>query len=211
MSFDAGNPKTNESPALFPAENHRNMSRLQTMFSEDHQFNTSPASNDGWHKIVHWVQQSGLIDPLNPSAAAPDNTGGPPIAWEQLDAYSVARPWFRDANAGNIISMGAFNEIQVNAFSVTAAEQNLVTPPDNTYGEIYYAATSSGVIGRGSYWKVGGVCFSCSLIRQISFLGAQTPGSYVFGSATPNAAIIVRLNASSGTNSGNFRILYRYI
>lgn len=210
MTFNAGKPSSGESPALFPAENQANMSRLQTMFSEDHQFNTTAASNDGWHKILHWVQQSGLIDPLNPSAAAPNNTGGPPIAWEQLDAYSVARPWFRDANAGNVISMGAFNEIR-GTIALTTTAVVVVTPPANTFGMIYLWNPATGVAGFGYY-----IMDTADTANLIAFSASQPNVTPVVIAGTTIATPLTG-KIYAATTSGTFdatydyRVLYRYI
>jgi hypothetical protein len=58
MTFDASVPLNSDSPALFPAQNQDNMSRLQTIISADHQFNLSAAANDGYHNLIHLTQQA---------------------------------------------------------------------------------------------------------------------------------------------------------
>lgn len=213
MSFDPANPKQNESPALFPAENHRNMGRLQTMFNADHQFNDTAATNDGWHKVVHWIQQgSDPIDPLNPTAAAPTNVGGPAISWEQQDAYSVDRVWLRQQNNGNVTGIDGFNEIRVNNFSVPITEGALVTPPDNTYGEIYYTLDALGGVGRGTYWKQGGLVYDSALVQQFRKTGSPGVGPVSFGNNPLVPVAYITVNSTSGvTFLASFRIIYRYI
>lgn len=205
MSFDPSNPKNAESPALFPAENRRNMTRLQTLFEADHQFNDAAATNDGWHKIIHWIQQgSNPIDPLSPLTDAPSNAGGPPISWYQPDTYGVDRLWLRQKDGGNVTGTDGFNEIRINNFSVTTAQQDLVNPPDNTYGEIY---TSFGV-ARGFYWKKAGICRSFTLSRN-NFFSPEPPtitfGTVIIGTS-PNIIVLGSSNVSA-----DFRIIYRYI
>lgn len=213
MSFDPTNPKNAESPALFPAENRRNMLRLQTLFNADHQFNDPPATNDGWHKIVHWIQQgSNPIDPLNPTADAPSNAGGPPISWEQPDTYNVDRVWLRQNNGGNVTGIDGFNEIRVNNFMVPIVETALVTPPDNTYGDIYYTTDAIGQVGRGTYWKSGGNCYSVSLIIQSRKSGGIGPGACAFGGDPFIPQPYITVNSAGGvTFAASFRIIYRYI
>jgi hypothetical protein len=58
MPFDAAVPLNSDSPAIFPAQNQTNMSRLQTIISADHQFNLSAAANDGYHNLIHLTQQA---------------------------------------------------------------------------------------------------------------------------------------------------------
>lgn len=209
MTFNPANPPNAESPALFPAENRTNMLRLQTLFGQDHQFNNSAATNDGWHKIVHWVEQSGLIDPLDPTLAAPSNAGGPCITWEQQDTYNVPRPWFRLPNGGNVISMMGFSEIRVDNFSVNTVPQVLIVPPDNTYGDIYFT-TALGGIGRGSYWKQTN-CYAQAIVTKFS--PSVNAGAIVYFSnnnvilPSPNLYVF----RETGTLLTSFRIIYRYI
>jgi hypothetical protein len=58
MTFDASVPLNSDSPAIFPAQNQTNMSRLQTIVGADHQFNLSAAANDGYHNLIHLTQQA---------------------------------------------------------------------------------------------------------------------------------------------------------
>lgn len=58
MTFDPAVPLNSDSPSTFPAKNQINMTRLQTILGADHQFNLSPAADDGYHNIVHMTQQA---------------------------------------------------------------------------------------------------------------------------------------------------------
>lgn len=64
MTFNPTVPLNNDSPAIFPAQNQANMSRLQTLLGADHQFNLSAAADDGYHNLVH-------LTPQAPSGALP--------------------------------------------------------------------------------------------------------------------------------------------
>lgn len=189
------------------------MAQLQKIVEQDHQFNDPPTPNDGWHKVIHWVQQgSSPINPLNPNANAPDNTGGPAISWEQQDDYGVDRAWLRQNNFGNVSGIDGFNEIRVNNFSVPITEGALVTPPDNTYGEIYYTLDAFGGIGRGSYWKLAGNCYAVSIAIQSRKTGTIGPGAVSFGDNPLVPQTYITVNSTAGvTFLASFRIIYRYI
>jgi hypothetical protein len=209
MTFNPANPPNAESPALFPAENRTNMSRLQTLFGADHQFNATAATNDGWHTIVHWVEQSTLIDPLSPATNAPSNTGGPCITWEQQDVYNVPRPWFRLPNGGNVTSMMGFSEIRVLNKTITGLNVTIVTPPDNTFGEIYvYIPATNQFAAKGSYVKSAGVC------RAFAFPFIVPPATVQVGQI---AFVFTGGDISASVNSGgsfgpaNYYITYRYL
>jgi len=59
MSFNPAVPLNSDSPSIFPAQNQINMTRLQTLLGEDHQFNlTATVNSDGYHKIIHMTQQA---------------------------------------------------------------------------------------------------------------------------------------------------------
>ena len=208
MTFNPANPANAESPSLFPAENRANMSRLKALFGADHQFNDTVATNDGWHNIVHWVEQGSLIDPLNPTATAPASASSC-NTWEQQDSYNVPRVWFRQPSDGNLISMIGFTEVRVDNFTVTTTPQVLVTLPDNTFGEIY-ATTSSGGIARGSFWKQTN-CYAQAIPMQFS--PSAPIGALMFFSnnnvIAPSPDLYVFRQTGSVITS--FRILYRYI
>lgn len=210
MTFNPAAPSNSQSPAVFPAQNRANMLRLEQMFEQDHQFNTTAQTNDGWHKIVHWVQQSGQLDPLNPGATSPSNVGGPPITWEQEDVYSVPRVWLRSENGGNVQSMTGETEIRVNGFQVTQAEKSLVIPPDNSFGTIYYQG------GMGYYWKVGGLVYDLAIITQFQrFNDKDLLRPLVAFGTNPlirQGYITVFLgNPADPNRTLDFRILYRYL
>ena len=222
MSFNPAKPSNTESPALFPAENRANMSRLQTMFGEDHQFNLSPADNDGFHKILHLIDQGpGTIDPgvADPTVTAPDNTGEPAIAWEQTDVYGNNIPWFRRANAGVMTSMLGFNEIHRDGFTISSGAVLFDTPPDNTYGEIYWWVNGSGTTlygllsGKGFYVKSGGVCgaYAESPSPTIAIGNNPNSGLAIYSDSLLGAANLYAAFPSGITQIVNFRILYRYI
>ncbi len=58
MTFNPSVPLNSDSPSIFPSQNQTNMSRLQTLLGADHQFNTTAATNDGYHNIVHLTAQA---------------------------------------------------------------------------------------------------------------------------------------------------------
>jgi len=57
-TYNASVPQSSDSPSIFPAQGQANFGRLLTVFGVDHQFNLSAATNDGWHKVVHLIQQA---------------------------------------------------------------------------------------------------------------------------------------------------------
>lgn len=70
MSYNTNVPDTSQSPANFPGQAATNWSRLKTLINADHQFNDSAAANDGYHKVVHWVNQSGAFGDNTPAPIA---------------------------------------------------------------------------------------------------------------------------------------------
>lgn len=188
------------------------MARLQRMIEEDHQFNDAPAQNDGWHKIVHWVQESGQLNPLNPGATAPSNVGGPPITWEQEDVYGVPRAWLREANGFLVHSMIGYTEIRVDSFNVTPVPQSLVTPPDDSYGEIICIQSVDNRVSRGFYQKTGGVVRDMSYQMAFNGVGAPSIGIVGFGAPLLPLSGDIQVSSTSGGNiTCDFRILYRYL
>lgn len=65
MTFDASKPASNQSPSLAPNQIQTNWLRLQTLISGDHLFNASADTNDGYHKIIHWVTQGSAPPAIN--------------------------------------------------------------------------------------------------------------------------------------------------
>lgn len=68
MTFNPSIPLTGDSPGIFPAQSQANFTRLQTIIEQDHQFNNTAETNDGWHNIVHLTAQA-------PVAAGPPAAG----------------------------------------------------------------------------------------------------------------------------------------
>lgn len=64
MTFNPAVPLAGDSPAVFPAQNSTNFTRLQTLLGADHQFNNTAAANDGYHNLVHLTQQAPASSPL---------------------------------------------------------------------------------------------------------------------------------------------------
>ena len=70
MTFNPNLPLASDKLRVFPGDiTTNNWPRLQTIISADHQFNNSAAANDGWHKVIHMIEQGS-----DPTTAA--NTGG---------------------------------------------------------------------------------------------------------------------------------------
>lgn len=205
MSFNPAKPANNESPALFPAENRANMARLETLISEDHQFNNPPTTNDGWHKIVHWIQQgTSGIDPLDPATNAPDNSGGPPISWEQLDSYNVPRAWLRAANNGNLQSM--CGEIEVRGQTTLSTGLALcVTPPENTIGTFLIYNSDLGIIQFAYYVNEAGAFAINTTVNDTA-----NP-KLVAVAASLSGGITGRVIDSAYDGIYTWRLFYRYI
>lgn len=58
MSFDNLIPLQANSPGIFPNQCQVNMTRLKTIVDADHQFNNSPAANDGFHTLIRMIPQA---------------------------------------------------------------------------------------------------------------------------------------------------------
>lgn len=69
MTWSASIPDGASSPSLFPTEAQTNWSRLQSIITADHLFSTSSSSDQGYHKIVHWVNQGGDLGDNSPAPA----------------------------------------------------------------------------------------------------------------------------------------------
>jgi hypothetical protein len=205
MTFDPAQPFSNQSPANFPNANHANMNRLQTLFGTDHQFNDTAASNDGWHTIIQWLQQgTGPIDPLDPSAAAPANTGGPAIAWEQQDIYNTPRPWFRLPNNGNLISMSG--EIEVRGVTnILATPVLCVTPPANTIGT-FRIYSNTFLTSQFAYYSNDAGNFSLNTTIN----GTATPTTINVAS-DGSGGITARVVNSAQVGNCTWRLFYRYL
>lgn len=58
MTWSASIPNASQSPGLFPAQAQDNWGRLQAIITADHLFSTSTSSDEGYHKVVHWINQA---------------------------------------------------------------------------------------------------------------------------------------------------------
>lgn len=67
MTWSASIPNASASPASFPTQAQTNWSRLQAIITADHLFSTSSSSDQGYHKIVHWVNQGGDLGDNSPA------------------------------------------------------------------------------------------------------------------------------------------------
>lgn len=70
MTWNSNKPSASESPSLAPTQIQTNWSRLQLMIQSDHVFNSVADTDDGWHKIVNFVNQGGDIGDGTPTPAA---------------------------------------------------------------------------------------------------------------------------------------------
>lgn len=71
MTFNENTPHPSDKLRVFPGDVTTNMwPRLKTMINADHQFNNSAASNDGYHKVSRWVNQSGALGDNTPANIA---------------------------------------------------------------------------------------------------------------------------------------------
>lgn len=62
MTYNPNLPQASDKIRNFPADvTTNNWPRLQTIVSADHQFNLAAATNDGYHKIIHFVNQAGAF------------------------------------------------------------------------------------------------------------------------------------------------------
>lgn len=60
MTYNPNIPLPADKLRNFPGDiTTNNWPRLQTLIGADHQFNTSAAANDGYHKVIHFVNQGG--------------------------------------------------------------------------------------------------------------------------------------------------------
>lgn len=68
MTFNPNTPQASDKIRNFPADVTTNQwPRLQTIIAADHQFNASAASNDGYHKIIRFVNQAGAFGDGTPA------------------------------------------------------------------------------------------------------------------------------------------------
>ena len=70
MTWNANKPASNESPSLAPQQIRNNWLRLQNILTQDHNFTTATASDQGWHKIVHHINQTGDMGDNTPLPVA---------------------------------------------------------------------------------------------------------------------------------------------
>ena len=191
------------------------MAQMQKIIQSDHQFNFTAADNDGFHKTVHWINQgSNAIDPAatDPAINAP-TSGTNPITWEQQDVYGKSRPWFRQPSSGNMTSMMGFNEIQRDAVPINNSAFVFVTPPDETYGEIWWYVPATGtanyglVSGKAFYVKSAGVC-GCTVENANT---VPTTTMVIGTSGNAGAGNLFAYFSSGGPYNVTFRILYRYL
>lgn len=70
MTYSTNVPNANQSPGSFPAQASTNWTRLKALIGGDHLFNNTSDTDDGYHKVVHWVNQSGALGDNDPAPVA---------------------------------------------------------------------------------------------------------------------------------------------
>lgn len=156
MTFNRDFPFANESPGLFPNENHGNMGRLEDIFTSDHVFNTTSAANDGYHKIIHHETQPGSIAQNNadPSPAAIPNVGqqySKIFNGDVVDVFNSARDGGLAPDRIREVMMSDY--ILSGTFTTSFAGYDVVTStqlPLGSWGQVmvYTSVNAGGFIAR---------------------------------------------------------------
>jgi hypothetical protein len=95
MTYTNTLPLTTDKIRNFPGDVSTNQwPRINTVVSADHQFNASAATNDGYHKVVHWIRQAGAFNDGTPAASALNNIG---LTYTKRQSNGAATPTYREA------------------------------------------------------------------------------------------------------------------
>lgn len=130
MTYTDNLPLSTDKIRNFPGDVSTNeWPRLRALITADHQFNNAAASNDGYHKIVHWIRQAGTFNDGTPAAAPIDNTG---LTYTKRQSDGAATPTYREAlffknGTPSAADDGSVIETQITACPIRA----MVTFPGN--------------------------------------------------------------------------------
>lgn len=185
MTFSATVPLSSDSPAIFPAQNQTNMSRLKTIMSADHQFNNTATANDGYHNLVHLTVQAPSLSLPNTGRMYVKSTGGLIQLFYMDDAgreYQVTPGVIAAVNFNGLGGIGLAQTIR-SAYNVTSVSRESTTnygitfgpslPPNANYiVSVTGMSSTNNTITAGAV--IGSVTYSASVTTGFVRVGFNT-------------------------------------
>lgn len=169
----------------------------------DHFWNVS-SDNDGRHRFI----QSPAFT-VGGSPADPDiGTGMDSVTYTKT-SNGTAQGFFR--NSANIYQY--IPNYLTGTHAVTSSITNMVTVPDNTYGEIFMYRTGSGNNrGQTGFFKAqGGICNSWSHAINNDSGGNDSRGfALLFSNGSQSSGLNIRVKRNGGSNANwTYIVTYR--
>lgn len=204
MVWNSTSPDGTKSVKQNTTPMQQNTTYTETTMNNDHYWNIG-TNEDGHHKSVQMKE-------FNTSATgAPDDA---PIATGMDAAF-----YLREVSADDSRIQGFFRNAQgiyqfvpcflTGSHAVTGSYTNMVTVPDNTYGQIWVIKQDSSVdFGYGNFKAAGGVC---QAYCDGQFLAGATDITkpFRFGNGVNASGLNVRIRTSTAaTGSYEYRIIY---
>ena len=182
MTWSASIPNAGESPALFPAQAQTNWARLNAIITADHLFSTTSSSDQGYHKIVHWVNQGGDLG---------DNSPAPSTGVGQLYTKTVT-------TTGNVSSTAGASEhicFQPGTGGGALQESSITACPLRA-AVSFQGRTSAGAV-------------TINFAHNVSSVTRNSTGSYTINFTTnmPSIYYIPQITASRTTNENPSTII----
>ena len=200
MTFNPTVPLNSDSPAIFPAQNQTNMSRLQTIVGADHQFNLSAATNDGYHTLVHMIPQA-------PTGALAG------IGRLYVKAFGgVIQLYYMD-DAGTEYAITPSDTILSGTVNIVASSTfyTIATIPPDVFGEIF--------LWKGRFIQTGNFVSDGTVVNGYSYAQKYVSGSGASailqlgfdGTGASGLDLRVENNGSGSGFNGiwNYKIFYR--
>ncbi len=193
MSYNTNIPNATQSPSVFPGQATTNWTRLKTLVNADHQFNDSAAANDGYHKVVRWVNQAGALY---------DNTPTPIAGVGQLYTKSVTT------------SAGTTEELCYHQGTGGAASNEVCLSllPIRAYANFDGRGTN-GVATLNSSFNITSITRTAAGFYTIVFPTAMPSSNYIIfiNGVPPAAGVLVGSVATGGLLTNNLVINFAQI
>jgi len=179
----------------------QNTTYTETTMNNDHFWNIG-TDEDGYHRKVSMENYADTF------VGAPADPTVPPGMDGSLYLKTVSgrvQGFYRNGN-GIYQYIPAF---LTGTFNLNTSYQNVVTVPDNTYGEIYFFKIDSSLDVTNGYFKAaGGVCQAYCNVQTLADSSQMTiPMRYGNGSNASGLNLRVRTR-DSATGVYNYRITY---
>lgn len=143
MTYSTNVPNANQSPGSFPAQASTNWTRLKALIGGDHLFNNTSDTDDGYHKVVHWVKQDGTTT----AEAASAVSFAEDASYTRAGTAITAPHLFHYTTSGNDTNKFPISVVPVRAYVVFNGS-GTVGNPQTINSQYNVSSVSKAINGR---------------------------------------------------------------